>query len=324
MRPVALRLRCRYSLEGVITVARAAIIALALLVGACAGGRSTPGGPTPDPPSDIPQTVVLAGAGDIADCSVSAEGGVHARETGRLLDAVGADAVFTAGDNAYPTGSTAEFTNCYDPAWGRFKSKTFPVPGNHDYVQPGALPYFQYFGDRAGAGGFRQGYYSYNLGNWHIIALNSPLHATGSIDQLMWLKDDLDSARARCTLAYWHHPVFTSGPSNGQPESRVMRDVWQVLFAAGVDLIVNGHDHLYERFAPQDPDGRANGTLGITEIIVGTGGAPLYDFGGTTPNSVARLRTYGILKLTLRNTGYDSVFMQVNGAPFDSFTATCH
>jgi 3',5'-cyclic AMP phosphodiesterase CpdA len=241
-----------------------------------------------------------------------------------LLDGIGADALFTAGDNAYPAGSTEDFNSCYDPAWGRFKAKTFPTPGNHEYAQPGALPYFQYFGDRAGPGGFRQGYYSYNLGNWHIIALNSPLYATGSIEQLMWLKDDLESARARCTLAYWHYPVFTSGPSNGQPESRVMREVWQVLYGAGVDVIVNGHDHLYERFAPQDPAGRANGTLGITEIIVGTGGAPLYDFGGTTPNSVARLRTYGILKLTLRNTGYDSVFMQVNGAPFDSFTATCH
>jgi hypothetical protein len=293
-------------------------------VGACAGGRSTPGGPTADPPSEIPQTVVLAGAGDIADCSPLADGGVHARETGKLLDAVGADAVFTAGDNAYPGGSTNDFNGCYDPAWGRFRSKTFPVPGNHEYAQPGALPYFQYFGDRAGAGGFRQGYYSYNLGNWHVIALNSPLYATGGVDQLMWLKDDLESAKGRCTLAYWHYPVFTSGPSNGQPESRVMRDVWRVLFDAGVDLIVNGHDHLYERFAPQDPDGRSNATSGITEIIIGTGGAPLYDFGGTTLNSTARLRTHGILKLTLRQTGYDSVFIPVSGAVFDAFTATCH
>jgi hypothetical protein len=262
------------------------------------------------------------GAGDIADCGN--DGGIHARDTGKMLDTMVSDAIFTAGDNAYMFGSTEDYKNCYDPAWGRFKSKTYPVPGNHEYAQPGALPYFQYFGDRAGAGGFRTGYYSYNLGNWHIVALNSPLQATGGVDQLLWLKDDLESTRARCTMAYWHYPVFTSGPSNGSPESRVMRETWQILFDAGVDLIVNGHDHLYERFAPQGPDGRRNDLFGITEIIVGTGGAPLYFFGGTTANSMAQMRAYGILKLTLRDTGFDSVFLPVDGAPYDAYPGTCH
>jgi len=302
--------------------------ALAAFAAACGGGggggsKGTPGGPTIDPPPIVAQTVVMIGAGDIGDCSTLADAGIHARDTARMMDTTTADAIFTAGDNAYPLGSSDDF-KCYENTWGRFKSKTFPVPGNHEYYQPGALPYFQYFGARAGEGGFRTGYYSFNLGNWHIVALNSPLQASGGIDQIMWLKDDLQVNNAKCTMAIWHYPVFTSGPSNGSPESRVMRETWQVLFDAGADLIVNGHDHLYERFAPQSPDGRRNETTGITEIIVGTGGAPLYDFSGSTANSAAQMRSYGLLKLTLQATSFDSVFLPVAGAPYDQYHGTCH
>jgi Calcineurin-like phosphoesterase len=301
--------------------------ALAAVAAACGGGGSgpkgTPSGPTIDPPPIIPQTVVMIGAGDIGDCSALADAGIHARDTARMMDSTSADAIFTAGDNAYPLGSSDDF-NCYDSSWGRFKSKTFPVPGNHEYYQPGALPYFQYFGARAGEGGFRTGYYSFNLGNWHIVALNSPLQASGGIDQIMWLKDDLQNSNAKCTMAIFHYPVFTSGPSNGSPESRVMREAWQVLFDSGADLIVNGHDHLYERFAPQSPDGRRNDATGITQIIVGTGGAPLYQFSGSIANSAAQMRSYGLLKLTLQATSFDSVFLPVAGAPFDQYHGTCH
>ncbi len=265
----------------------------------------------------------MIGAGDIGDCSTLADAGIHARDTARMMDTTSADAIFTAGDNAYPLGSSDDF-KCYESAWGRFKSKTFPVPGNHEYYQPGALPYFQYFGARAGEGGFRTGYYSFNLGNWHIVALNSPLQASGGIDQIMWLKDDLQSSNAKCTLAIWHYPVFTSGPSNGSPESRVMREAWQVLFDGGADLIVNGHDHLYERFAPQSPDGRRNDATGITQITAGTGGAPLYQFSGSVANSTAKMSAYGLLKLTLQATSFDSVFLPVSGAPFDQYHGTCH
>ena len=265
----------------------------------------------------------MIGAGDIGDCSALADAGIHARDTARMMDTTTADAIFTAGDNAYPLGSSDEFT-CYENTWGRFKSKTFPVPGNHEYYQPGALPYFQYFGARAGEGGFRTGYYSFNLGNWHIVALNSPLQASGGFDQIMWLKDDLQNSNAKCTLAIWHYPIFTSGPSDGSPESRVMREAWQVLFDAGADLIVNGHDHLYERFAPQSPDGRRNDATGITQIIAGTGGAPLYQFSGSIANSAAQMRSYGLLKLTLQATSFDSVFLPVAGAPFDQYHGTCH
>jgi Calcineurin-like phosphoesterase len=301
------------------------IFALAAFGAACGGGgsKSTPGGPTIDPPPIIPQTVVMIGAGDIGDCSALADAGIHARDTARMMDTTSADAIFTAGDNAYPLGSSDDF-KCYENAWGRFKSKTFPVPGNHEYYQPGALPYFQYFGARAGEGGFRTGYYSFNLGNWHIVALNSPLQASGGIDQIMWLKDDLQNSNAKCTLAIWHYPVFTSGPSNGSPESRVMREAWQVLFDGGADLIVNGHDHLYERFAPQSPDGRRNDATGLTQIIAGTGGAPLYEFSGSTANSAAQMRSYGLLKLTLQATSFDSVFLPVAGGPFDQYHGACH
>jgi 3',5'-cyclic AMP phosphodiesterase CpdA len=295
------------------------LFALAAFLVACGGTRSTPGGPTIDPPPITPQTAVLVGAGDIADCAN--EGGTPARNTGKLLDTLLFDAIFTAGDNAYPLGSPDDFKNCYDAAWGRFKSKTYPVPGNHDYSQPGALPYFQYFGDRSGPEGFRAGYYSYNLGNWHILALNSLISAA---EQIPWVRQELDENKARCTLAYWHYPVFTSGPSNGTADQRVMRDMWRLLFEQGVDVVVNGHDHLYERFLPQDGDGRPNPTLGMTEFVVGTGGAPMYLFGATALNSAAQLRAYGILKLTLRLGDYDSVFVPVAGAPFDLYHGSCH
>jgi 3',5'-cyclic AMP phosphodiesterase CpdA len=295
------------------------LFALVAFFAACSSPRSTPGGPTIDPPPVTPQTVVLVGAGDIADCGN--EGGVHARDTGKLLETIPSDAIFTAGDNAYPTGSSDDFRNCYEAAWGRFKSKTYPVPGNHDYAQPGGLPYFQYFGDRTGPEGFRAGYYSYNLGNWHILALNSSL---SSAEQIPWVRQELEDNKARCTLAYWHYPVFTSGPSNGSAEQRVMREVWQVLFQLGADVVVNGHDHLYERFLPQDGDGRPNAAAGMTEYVVGTGGAPMYDFGVIALNSAVRIRAYGVLKLTLRQGEYDSVFVPVSGAATDAYHGTCH
>jgi hypothetical protein len=196
------------------------------------------------------------------------------------------------------------------------------VPGNHEYVQPSALAFFQYFGDRAGEGGFRTGYYSFNLGNWHILALNSSLSAA---EQIPFVQQELAVNRTRCALAYWHYPVFTSGPSNGSAEQRVMRDMWRTLFELGVDVVVNGHDHLYERFSPQDGDGRPNPTLGMTEFIVGTGGAPLYSFGARAPNSAAQVQTYGVLKLVLHEADYEWSFIQAgSGLTFDSGRAGCH
>ena len=256
----------------------------------------------------MPQTVYFVGAGDIADCS--AETGLHAEATAKLIDKMPEAVVFTAGDNAYFDATTSDYANCYHPRWGRFKGRTNPSPGNHEY-QRDAAPYFNYFaGQRTGDGG--SGYYSYTLGNWHIISLNSNIDVSAGSVQVNWLKRDLldnkTTATAKCTLAYWHHPLFTSGPSAGS--NGMMRDVWQVLWEQGVDVIVNGHDHLYERFLAQTPDQLRSPSTGIVEYIVGTGGAPLYDFGPVLPNSAAKLKTYGVLYFTLRDVGWDSVFVE--------------
>src|SRR6185503_7718186 len=301
-------LRCRC------TVAVSALM-LASLAVACSGGGANPpgppGGPTPfDPPGPTPQVAVMVGAGDIADCG-AADRGANAEATARLLDGI-AGTVFTTGDNVYFNATAADFRNCYEPRWGRHRGRTFPAPGNHEYQSPGALPYFDYFGDNAGPRG--AGFYSFNLGNWHIISLNSEVAVTQGQEQYVWLRRDLEenklmeaAARTRCTLAYWHHPLFTSGPSGGTGSR--MRDMWNLLNEVGVDVAITGHDHVYERFAPQDGFGRRD-AFGIQQFIAGTGGAALYDFGGVHPNSLFRLKAYGVLKLTLRDIGYDSVFIE--------------
>ena len=218
--------------------------------------------------------------------------------------------VFTTGDNVYPTGTAKEFRECYDPSWGRHKSHTRPVPGNHEYEGAGPGPYFDYFGAAAGPPGL--GYDSFPLGDWHAIALNSAISVNDGSAQAQWLRSDLAASRGTCTIAYWHHPLFTSGPNGNQGQ---MRDFWRILYDAGVDVIVNGHDHLYERFAPQNPDGGRDDARGIREFIVGTGGAIPYKFVTTSANSEARIgNTYGVLKFTLQTGHYQWEFIPVSGA----------
>ena len=306
---------------------------LALMAVVCSGGRAKPPGPGPDPivvdpppPPPTPQIAVLVGAGDIADCG-AADRGANAEATAKLLDKI-AGAVFTIGDNAYFNATAADFQNCYHPRWGRHKSRTYPSPGNHEYQSPGAMPYFDYFGDRAGPRG--AGFYSYTLGNWHIISLNSEVGVSPGQEQYVWLRRDLEDNRAmeqatrtRCTLAYFHTPLFTSGPSGGSGGR--MREIWNLLYEFGVDVAVTGHDHLYERYAPQDGLGRRD-AFGIQEFIVGTGGAELYAFGASQPNSLFQAKTHGVLKLTLRDVGYDSVFVE-SGTELQldpTFNAICH
>src|SRR5262245_13432596 len=275
------------------------IAAFAMGIAACTGGSTgSPVTPNPNPnpnPQPIPTPtppITFVGAGDIADCATTASS-ANAEATARIIDRMSDAVVFTAGDNAYFNGTAAEFANCYGPRWGRFRSRTYPTPGNHEY-QISAMPYFDYFGDRAGPRG--AGYYSYDLGNWHIIVLNSNILSGEGSAQLQWLKDDLqlmkdrqDRTGARCALAYWHHPLFTSGPSAGS--NAVMLPVWRALYAFGVDVVVNGHDHNYERFVAVDPTGRPDAAAGIREYIAGTGGAlDLYDFGAILPTSTARLK----------------------------------
>jgi acid phosphatase type 7 len=225
--------------------------------------------------------------------------------------------VFTTGDNVYPDGTAAEFTNCYDPAWGELKTRTRPSPGNHDYHVPGASGYFGYFGSAAGPAG--QGYYAYDLGTWRIYSLNSEMVSTAQVN---WLESDLAANPASCVLAYWHHPRFSSG-RHGSDDA--VAPFWDALHAAGAEVVVNGHDHNYERFAPQTPSGQAS-TTGIREFVVGTGGANQRPFEETQPNSEKRMTgTWGALKLTLESGSYSWEFLPASGPAFsDAGTSTCH
>lgn len=286
------------------------MLLLALAV-ATAAGRIAPSALAADP--------VLIAAGDIASCSSTG-----ARATAALLDAL-PGTVVTLGDNAYQSGTAAEFANCYDPTWGRRRADTRPAPGNHDYVTPGASAYYAYFGSAAGDPA--RGYYSYDLGTWHIVAINSNCSAIGGCgagsSQEMWLRADLAAHPASCTLAYWHHPLFSSGSHGGQA---YMQPIWNALYEAGADIILNGHDHIYERFGPQTPTGAADAAFGVREFIVGTGGASHYTVDKILPNSEARnTDTYGVLSLKLHPAGYDWQFVPEAGRSFsDNGSGTCH
>ena len=276
-----------------------------------------PGDPNPIPPNQPPPVTsqIFVGAGDIAMCDALEP----ARQTGQLLATIGGD-VFTLGDNAYFSGSTREYRDCYDPTWGRERFRTHPVPGNHEYDgASAAAPYFAYFGTQAGTPGL--GYYSFELGAWKIIALNSNLSPTESSPQGVWLRNELAANRLKCTLAYWHHPLFTSSQNGPQ---NFTRDFWRQLYAAGVDVVLNGHDHTYERVDLQDPNGQLDRARGIREFVVGTGGAPLYQFPVNAANSQAKVRAFGVLKLTLNSDSYDWQFLQVGGGVGDQGSTQCH
>jgi 3',5'-cyclic AMP phosphodiesterase CpdA len=262
---------------------------------------------------------ILVGAGDIARCDLNGD-----ELTALLLDDIVRERpdaiIFTAGDNVYNRGTLGEFANCYDPTWGRHKARTRPSPGNHDFATRRAAPYYAYFGANAGPAG--RGYYSYDLGTWHIISLNSNIPVGAGSLQEKWLREDLTANKARCTLAYWHHPLFSSGP-HGNDER--MRDLWRALYDFGADMVIGGHDHDYERFAPQSPDGKAEPKRGIREFVVGTGGAQPYIFISVQPNSEMRgTNVWGLLKLTLHPTSYDWEFVPIKGQNFrDSGRGEC-
>jgi acid phosphatase type 7 len=263
---------------------------------------------------------VLVGAGDIATCR-----GEGDEATARLLENI-PGTVFTAGDNVYPDGSARDFSDCYDPSWGRFKARTKPAVGNHEYETAAASGYFGYFG--ASAGNPAKGYYSYNRGGWHLVALNSMCEEVGGCGpdspMVAWLERDLAANSEKgCTLAYFHHPLFSSGLHGNQAK---MKPAWKALYAANADVVVNGHDHDYERFAPQRPDGTRDPERGLREFVVGTGGAEQRPFLEIKANSQVRAaNTPGVLKLTLKPASYDWKFVPVAGKTFtDSGTKGCH
>jgi acid phosphatase type 7 len=261
---------------------------------------------------------LLLAAGDIGSCG---SGGDEA--TAELLE--GEPATIAAlGDLAYPGGSADDFAYCYEPSWGRFRSTTRPAVGNHEYATPGAGGYFDYWG--AAAGPREAGYYSYDLGSWHVVVLNSncrfvPCEA-GS-PQETWLRSDLALHPARCTLAYFHHPLFSSTPGTATP---AVQPLWQALYDRGADVVLSGHAHNYQRFAPQTPTGAANPETGIREFVVGTGGYGHHYTGLPIPNQqLADDTTLGVLRLTLLEAGYQWRFVPIRGGAFtDAGSGICH
>lgn len=259
------------------------------------------------------EDAVIIAAGDIARCESSGHG-----KTAKIISKI-AGTVLALGDLAYEKGSIREFRDCYEPTWGGFKDRTRPAPGNHEYLTDGASGYFAYWGNRAGLKG--KGYYSFELEQWHVVALNSNLQDSGMQEQNTWLAADLERNTRRCILAFWHHPLFSSSSHGNNPK---MRDIARTLFAKGTSIILTGHDHVYERFNPQSPTGKQDLKRGIRMFTVGTGGASLYSFKSAQPNSQVRYNgRRGVLKLLLKPTSYKWEFINTKGQVKDQGAANC-
>jgi len=270
-----------------------------------------------------PTPVVLIGAGDIAECATQ-----YDKITAAMLEQYLGATIFTAGDNS--DDYVPEFTlkNCFDPAWGRFKDRIHPAMGNHDYNSETDSPdaYFKYFGAAAGEPG--KGWYSYDLGGWHIVMLNSECEDVGGCQagspQEKWLKADLAAHPARCSLAIWHIPRYSAAYAEGLP---FLEDFWEDLYKAGTEMVLNGHYHYYERFAPMNSEGEPDNAMGIREFIVGTGGAHLETRGRSCNGNcqVLDMNTHGLLRLTLHPDSYDWEFIPEPGKTFsDSGSGKCH
>jgi hypothetical protein len=274
----------------------------------CSGSPSAPG---------TDEVSVLVGAGDIGVCGSGA-----AAATGRLLDGQ-PGTVFAAGDLAYNDGTAEQFLTCYDPVWGRQKSRTRPAPGNHEYGSANAAPYFAYFGTNAGPPGL--GYYRYASGSWQVFSLNSNLEASSRTAQTQWLRSEIAARSSACSIAYFHHPLFSSGPHGLSEPAPIVRDLWSELYNAGADIVISAHEHFYERFSPQTPEGRADPESGIRQFVVGTGGAPLAPGLRRVPNSEVLLTTFGLLRLTLERQSYKWEFLSAEGGGvLDSGSGRCH
>ncbi|HJP89445.1 MAG TPA: metallophosphoesterase [Candidatus Limnocylindrales bacterium] len=284
---------------------------------------STGPGASPAPTESSIPSVTLVGAGDIASCSSDGDS-----VTAKLLEGI-EGTVFTLGDDAYESGSAREFRECYGPTWGRdsIKSRTMPVPGNHEYNSRNAAPYFDYFG--AAAGDPIKGYYAYDLGAWRIYVLNTNTGTCSAVAcdkgsaQEQWLKADLAANPHQCVLAMWHHPRYSSGRHGN---NNVSAALWRDLYDAGAEIILNGHDHTYERFAPMDASGARDDATGIVEMVIGTGGKDHYEFARVQPNSLVRnASAWGVLELTLSPGSWSFQFVPEPGKSFsDSGSGTCH
>ena len=266
---------------------------------------------------------VLA-AGDIAECDHQGD-----EATARIVARYPKATVLALGDEAYQHGTPADFQNCYAPSWGKFKDRTFPATGNHDEATKNAQGYWDFFGPRGGP--YDEYYYSYDLGSWHFVVLNSDCWRVDGCDptdpQIQWLLSDLQTHRSRCTLAYWHRPPFTSGRYGLPKDTNRVMPLWQTLYAEGVDVLLVGHDHDYERFVPMDAGGHPDASKGVREFVVGTGGGNLRPFENPPlPTTVVRNdSTWGVLRLTLRPGKYAWRFLPVvRGGFTDSGVGACH
>jgi acid phosphatase type 7 len=304
------------------------------------GGGSSPTAPvttvevpvpiatTPPPtnePVDVPVTPPIVPAPGTASTTVNILG-----DTGwcgspamapiaRLFDRFDGD-IILAGDLAYPSGTQADFRNCFEPSFGKFKSRMRASPGNHEYMaSASAEPYFTYFGDRSGTN--RLGFYTFRAAEWTVLMLNSSIPIGRGSAQLAFVRQVLQQAPTRCTMAVLHHP-FDSSSLNGPTPS--LRDLWEVMYNLGGDLVVNGHDHVYERHSPVNPDQRRDDARGIRQFTVGTGGATLYGRMRTAINSELLISSYGILRLKLDPALYEWQFMDVNGNVVDRGLNVCH
>jgi acid phosphatase type 7 len=275
---------------------------------------ATPAPPLPGVPPFNPtgQTVSVLAVGDIGWCgspAIPLTARLIERNEGQLL---------LSGDLAYMQGSLTDFQRCFEPYYGQFRHRWRPVPGNHEYDTPNAAGYFQFFGSAAGS--FGRSYYSFRAGDWLVLMLDSNVPTNAGSMQYEFVRAELQTNRNPCAMAVWHHPLFTSGP-NGP--SVGVRELWALLQTHQADVVVNGHEHLYERFARQDAEGRAD-ARGLQQFIAGTGGARLYDFHRSAGNSLARLSAHGVLKLTLSPTSYSWTFLETSGATGDAGAEYCH
>lgn len=306
------------------TALATAMATLTLTLAACGSSGLPSEGPAEEPADASVAAVVaqgggrsvlIAAAGDIAE-----QGGPSTanEQTADMIEDLAPDAVLTLGDNQYDDGELAEYLESYDLTWGRFKAITFPTPGNHDYNTDDAQGYFDYFGDVAHP---PDGYYSYDLGSWHLVAVNSD-DGNISDEQLTWIRRDLRSDDHLCELAYWHHPRWSSGDGHGSDSE--MAAIWRLMARQGVDVVLNGHDHVYERFAKLNGSGEGDRN-GVREFVAGTGGNSLYGFDDAETGSRVRIAEYGVLTMILRDSRYSWAFLRAeDGEVLDEGSTACH
>jgi hypothetical protein len=284
-------------------------------VNGTAGDTPTPGSPTAPtlPPPPGTGSAWVNAVGDIGWCGSEAM-----PKVARLLDGLPGDILLT-GDIAYMNGSPEDFRRCFDPDFGRLANRLKPTPGNHDYGTSNGDGYFGYFGARAGLD--RRGFYAFRAASWKVLMLNSSVPITRNSEQYLWVQRQLQEEPTRCTLASFHHPFDSSGTNGPNPW---LKDIWELLHQQGVELVLAAHDHLYERFAPMDADGRPDVARGVRQFTTGTGGAPLYSRSRVAANSETLAQAYGVLRLRLDPTLYEWDFVDVNGASLDHGLTICH